>query len=354
MERNTINILDNATGKAIDLASRVVEMVPTLSQPSVIDLLAKPSGAGFTGGTGYKKSVRKQETYTPKSAGKITSGFVGASVQRIYSYNIDKKYTQDNIIASKIDYAKLSEGKGGMSIAEEVGNFILTAKESDLKELFELATTKTKAMKIFSAEDATGAPTGVQASQGGTDYATGITAIGKGTRNVVMTDLDETNTINAIRACLTYLNKLHTPTSAEPLYPHSVNGIPMNNLKILTTYENIHLIKDSATRTIIDLSNPNAMLNFTGIVAYVDTVPVIMTNQLDSDFKVVSDRIFTRDLDPQSQYLGVASQGDGRAVKLADGTVENVKPSEMTVALEHGRAFGLKMHEEIFSIKRSV
>lgn len=350
-ERKTINLRDQS-GQTLDLTVKILELAPTLNNPSAIDKLAKAIGNGFTAGDIVKKSKRSQTKYTPANATDITSGFVGASAQSVSKVSIGKVYRQDNIIVSRVDLEKLKEGKGGEMVAMEIADFILVGKELDLKELLEEVTTQSKSMKIYTAIDATGAPTGAQPAQSATDVASAITAVKGGRRHVIATDLSVDNTLGLLRTGISYLNRLGAPKSAESLYPFSINGLPFNSIAVVTDYEHVSLIKDSFTRTVIDLSNPNTTLNFTGLVGYIDTVPVIMTNQLGvkEAFKVMSVRSMVRTLDPVTQFLGVVSNGNGQAVKLANDTVVNVKPSEAVIALEQGRAMGAKYFEEVISI----
>lgn len=351
-ERKTINLREQ-DGSLLDLTTKIVAVEPTLSQESAVDKVAKSVGAGFMAGNIVKKSKRSQTEYAATTADKITSGFVGASAQTVQSYPLGKIYRQDNIIGSRIDYAKLKEGKGGNMTAMEIADFILTGKELDLKALLAEGRTKSAAMKIYTAVDATGAATGAQPAATGTDAAAALVDIKAGLRNVTATDMNDTNTMGLVRAAIGYLNKLGSAKSIETVYPWSINGLPLNKQAILTDYSHVSLLKDSFTRTVIDMSNPNAVLNFTGLVGFIDTVPVILTNQLDTKeaFVITSTRAMLRDLDPESQFLGVVSQGNGQAVKLANDEVVNVKPSEVVVALEQGRILGTPYFEEMFFIK---
>lgn len=347
-DKKTIN-LRTQDGLQIDLTKILLATEPVLSQPSILGRVTSPTGRGFTGGQILKKSKRSQTEYSPVTADKITSGFVGASAQHVGSVNIEKIYRQDNIIGSKIDYAKLKEGKGGDLIALDVADFIITGRELDLKQLLTDAQTGADAMKLYTAKDANGAPTGAQPVQADVTTAEAIKAIKAGKRTVTATDLDanEDNVMNIIRAILTYANELGSDKSPEALYDYAINGVSLDKLVILTNYAGAVSIKDKFTTTFIDLSSAGSR-KYNGIVAQIDTVPVIITNQLGvkARFRIMSNRVLAYDLDPMSQYLGVVAQGDGRAIKLANGEVVNVKPSEVTVALEQGRAMGVKYFEE--------
>ena len=177
---------------------------------------------------------------------------------------------------------------------------------------------------------------------------------------IIATDLDDPvkpdNRLNVIREGLFYLNRIGAPKSIEPLYAYSINGIPLGSIAILTDYEGASRIKDSFTTAFIDMNNASSR-TYNGIVGLVDTVPVFITNQLGTKvgYHIMSKgRVIVRDLDPNVQYLGVVTQGNGMAVKLRDGTTVNVKPSEFVVALEQGRAMGVKYFEEFITIEVSA
>lgn len=353
-DKSTINLRDSATGNTLDLTVRILETNPVLSQPSIINQVSSKTGNGFTGGVVLKKSKRTQTEYSPATGGKITSGFVGASAQHVGRVMMEKKYRQDNIIFSKIDMAKLREGKGGDLVVQEVGDFILTGQELDLKEMLELAQTEADAIKLFTAKDANGAPTGAQPAQATNDTAGAIDAIKKGKRSVIVTDLDAKpeNRLNILTEILAYINSIGSNKSPESIYDYSINGIPLNQVFILTNYAGARNIKDSFTTAYIDMSNATTR-SYNGVVGMIDTVPVLITNQIGAKvaYHVMSKRVVGRDIDPESQYLGVMSQGDGRAVVLSDGTTVNVKPSEATIALEQGRVMGVKYFEEFFTVQ---
>lgn len=213
-------------------------------------------------------------------------------------------------------------------------------------------------MKIYSSVDSTGAPTGNQPTQADALFATALPALKSGKRSVIATNLSDTNAILLVRAAISYLYTMGTVKNEGDgtLYPFSINGASLSQIAILTTYDKMPLLKDSITRTIIDISNPNTNININGIVAYIDSVPVIMTNQLGAKeaFKIMVTSgapVLVRDLDPVTQYIGAVSQGNGQAIKLANGDVVNVKLSEVVCAMEQGRAMGVKYFEHIFTIK---
>lgn len=159
--------------------------------------------------------------------------------------------------------------------------------------------------------------------------------------------------MKVIRAALGYLNEIGAPESPEALYPHSINGIPLNELVILSKYKYIVNIKDSLTTTVVNLNDPGTARNLNGLVAYIDTVRVVMTNQLATKeaFKVLSSRVFARGLDPLTQYIGVINENaSGTLVKIKDGSTRTVLASEILVIMESGRALATVYPEEIFTI----
>lgn len=350
-DKTTIN-LRRQDGTLLDLSKIILQVEPTMSQPSMLGKVVSPTGRGFTGGEIAKKSKRTQTEYSPVTADKITSGFVGASAQHVGSVIIQKIYRSDNIIGSKVDYTKLNEAKGGDLLAQEVADFIITGRELDLKQLLKDATLQADAMNLYTTKDALGAPTGAQPAQADTTTVEAIKAIKAGKRHVTALDMDanEDNARLIIEAIIDYLVRLGADNSPEALYDYAINGIPLNKIVILTTYAGAKSIKDKFTNVYMKLSD--AGRNYNGLVASIDTIPVYITNQMGvkARFKILSNRVFAYDLDPATQYLGVVSQGAGQAVKLANGDVVNVKPSEVVMALEQGRAMGVKFFEEFFTV----
>ncbi len=360
--KNTINLSDATTGELIPLGQQIKIVGSTLNIPSVLNEIAKPSGRGAMPGWLLKKNKRTQTKQIERTALGSTSGFKGANAQVIDRVFVERITREDNIIVSRLDIAKLREGQGGDIVAQETADFLLTARELDLKDLLGDVRTKAKAAKIYtSVANATAnaiyatKPSGNQPTLADNTIAKNIEAINGGLRIAQVDDAALATTdarIKLIRAIFGYANKLGSDASAEAFYPFSINGIPLNSLKVLTDYINCVAIKDSFTTTVINLNNPGDTRNLNGLVGFIDTVKVLITNQKNKDdlYNIVSDRIIVRDMCEIVNYVGTIKEGT--SIILSDGTTKNVKPSEMVVQFESARLQGSYYHEEFWAIEK--
>ncbi len=355
----TINIQDQ-DGKLLDLSVMILEVKPVLSQPSVIDEISTPTGQGFFTGDILKKNKRTQAELGAANLVGGVRDFVGATSQVVAKVSVNKVYRGDQIVVSRIDLAKLRQGKGGDLVALDVADFILTGREKDAKEMLAAATTAADAMKIYTTVGTVNTgdlisvvPTGTQPTQTAATEAAALTALAGGKRSVTVTTAElakEGVRLALVRRAIQYLNQLGSAKSAEALYPFSINGLPLNSLRILSDYFNIVSIKDGISTNFISVTSEATMRTIAGLVGYIDGVKVIQTNQIGATdvYKVMSNRVIARDLDAQTQYLGVVKEAT--TVKMADGTVKAVGPSDMVVQLEQGRTQAPVYFEEIFTI----
>lgn len=349
---NTSINIRNEDGTLIDLKTRIIAVKPVTSQPSIIDEIAKPSGEGFYTGDVKKKVKRAQVDSKTNTAVGGLGGFVGATSQNVHSVPVSKTYREDNIVVNEIDIKKLSEGKGDL-VAMETGDFIITGRELDLKLLLADAKTKAAANLLHTAFDANTKPTGAQTAQAATTLAGAIAAIDLGTRVVQIdaADLDkEIDTrLKLLRKFIAYLNTMGSVKNpVEELYLFSINGHSLDTIKVIGAYEDVVKIKEKDTTNFINV-NGSVMKNITGMVGYIDNmVKVMMTNQMPADtvYAVMTDRVFCRDLDQSSQYIGKVR--DAASVVDKAGKAVNLKPNEKLVQFFQGRTQATLFQEEIF------
>lgn len=354
-EINTVINIRDEEGNLIALNTRIKEVKPVASQPSIIDQITTQSGKGFYTGDIIKKVKRSQVDSTAAAAKGGVGGFKGASSQNVHKVFIEKKYREDNIIWNEIDLTKLSEAKNGNIVAMEAADFLITGRELDAKELIASLKTKATAAKLHTAFDANGKPTGNQPAQAGNTFAQAVTAIKAGKRVITLANFDEeTNTrLELIREGVQYLNEMGTAANTESGYLFSINGNALSSIKILTRYRDAVKIKDKGTTNFINV-NGSTMRNITGMIGYIDNlVEVLVTNQLPSTTKyaIVVDRALVRDLDQTTQYIGRVR--DTGSVKMADNSVVNLKPNERLLQFMQGRSQGVVFWEEAFFLDQA-
>ncbi len=353
----TINI--HVDGNLYPLNKTIKEVSAVASQPSAIDEVAKPIGNGFKTGDILKKIKRAQVSSVAATKIGGVGGFAGASSQELHSVPVTKQSREDNIVYNEADLTKLGEaGRNIDLLAAEVADFIITGRELDLKELLAQAKTKSLAVKLHTAFDATtGLPTGAQPADGDGTFAKAITAIQGGRRNVAVANFDENigTRLNLVRECINYLHTLGTPkNSTEELYLYSINGHLMTNIKVLASYADNVKLKEEGTQRFISVAS-NTMANMTGIVGYIDNgVKVVSTAQMAKETKYVisTDRVFARDLDPNQQYIGKVR--DAAAVVMKDGSTKNLKPNERLLQFLQARTWAVRYPEEIFFLDQKA
>lgn len=356
MEINTtINI--HVNGELYPLNTLIKEVNPVASQPSILDQVAKPSGKGFYTGDLFKSIKRTQVEGGAASKLGGASGFVGATSQEFHKVFVGKTEREDNIIIDEVDLAKLVEGKGGgQVVAREVANFIITGRETDLKDLLAKAHTEAAAVKLHTAFDNKGLPSTAQPATTGTTTANIIADIKAGRRINAIANLEESKTtrIDVLRAAIAYLNKLGGTKSAEKGYLYAINGFELSRIKVLTDYENAVSITDEVSQNYITVST-NTMRNITGIVGLIDNkVEVLLTNQMPatSAYAIMTDRVFVRDLDPTQQYIGKVRDAASVVLK-GDTNATNLRPSQRLIQFQQARTQGVRYAEEIIFIDQA-
>lgn len=343
----TVIIKDGSTGEALDFTKRILTVKPVLSKPSIIDQVAVSEGSedALTGEI-LKDNKRTLKAYTATAAVGDAPAFTGATGQVVSRVTVPFVARQDNIITDNqdIELVKTASGSNDL-VANASANFILSWKEKDLNE--GLAAVKTKAettpiyssvAKVTTADLHATKPSGTQPtipSSGAVqnDYTNAITG-GKRVVKVPKAILHaaKDTSLSFIRLAISYLTNIGSPISTETFYPFSINGIPLDRLRVITTYNGALGIDSSSVTTVINLNEPGTSRNFNGLVSFVDTVPVYVTSQAEvgtAGYLVCSDRILYRKPLALSQ-IGTIKREVG-AVVMEGGTTKNVGPNQMLI-----------------------
>lgn len=364
----TIIIKDGQTGEALDFTKRILLVAPVLSKPSIVAELSLSAGPedNLTGDI-LKTNKRTLKSYTATAAIGDKPAFAGATGQVVSKVSIPFTARQDNIVTDLQDVELIKTASGANDIvASDTANFMISWQEKDLNEGMEIVKTSATSNALYSSVAKVAAsdlfatkPTGVQPTQpvvASAVLADYVSAINKGRRYlkipsaILATDTD--TRINFVRSAIAYLTNLGSPISVEQFYPYSINGIPLNDIRVITTYQGAINLNSKLVTTVLNLSNVGDSRNFNGLVSFIDTTPVYITNQLSigiSGYAVTSNRVLYRKPLNLSQ-IGTIKREAG-AVVMEGGATKNVGPNEMLIQFDARVKLGALYFEEAFFIE---